>query len=223
VTVTDGMSPTAQRNLQLLREYAQREPSGKSHRIELRFLRSPVEVLGDGAAGRVRGLRVVRNRLDDNLRAVSTSEEEVIPCGLVVRSIGYRGRPLPGVPFDEARGLIRNAGGRVTGDDGQALRGEYAVGWIKRGPSGVIGTNKKDSAETTTRIVADADAGVLNEPAGDTSADAVEAWLCAVVPGLVTWAGWRAIDAKETSAGAAQGRPRVKVVRVPDMLALARP
>jgi ferredoxin--NADP+ reductase len=223
VTVTDGMSPTAQRNLQLLREYAQREPSGKSHRIELRFLRSPVEVLGDGAAGRVRGLRVVRNRLDDNLRAVSTSEEEVIPCGLVVRSIGYRGRPLPGVPFDEARGLIRNAGGRVTGDDGQALRGEYAVGWIKRGPSGVIGTNKKDSAETTTRIVADADAGVLNEPAGDTSADAVEAWLCAVVPGLVTWAGWRAIDAKETSAGAAQGRPRVKVVRLPDMLALARP
>ena len=98
----------------------------------------------------------MRNRIerarDGSLRAVATGEEEVIDCGLVLRSIGYRGAPLPGVPFDERRGLIRNDGGRVLDDDGQPLPGEYVVGWIKRGPSGVIGTNKKDAADTVARL-----------------------------------------------------------------------
>src|SRR5437764_1474336 len=130
---------TARRNVEILTEYSQREPSGKSHRIELRFLRSPVEVIGNGPDDPVKALRVVRNRIGEDLRAVPTGAEEVIECGLVLRSIGYRGRPLPGVPFDEGRGVIRNDGGRVTDEEGRPIPGEYVVGWIKRGPSGVIG------------------------------------------------------------------------------------
>jgi ferredoxin--NADP+ reductase len=146
----------------------------------------------------------------------------VIECGLVLRSIGYRGRPLPGVPFDARRGLIRNDGGRVTTEDGEPVPGEYAVGWIKRGPSGVIGTNKKDAAETVAKLIEDAGAGRLNDPASP-ERDAVEPWLRARVPGLVSWDGWSAIDRHEVALGAPQGRPRVKLVRVPEMLAVAEP
>ncbi|MEA2425645.1 MAG: ferredoxin/flavodoxin---NADP+ reductase [Thermoleophilaceae bacterium] len=215
---------TSRRNVEILQEYAEREPAGKSHRIEMRFLRSPLEVLGEGEGGAVSGLRVVRNRIqpDDSgaLRAVATGEEEVIECGLVMRSIGYRGRPLPDVPFDERRGLIRNAGGRVTDEEGQPIPGEYAVGWIKRGPSGVIGTNKKDAADTVARLLEDRDASKLNEPAKSDPAE-VESWLRGRVPGLVTWTGWQAIDRHETKLGEPQSRPRVKVVRVPEMIGIA--
>ena len=124
---TEAATPTAQRNVELFRDYAQREPTDKSHRIELRFLRSPVEILGDGEDGPVTGVRVAINRLEEDedgrVRAVPTGEEEVIECGLVLRSIGYRGRPLDGIPFEERRGLIRNVGGRVCDDDGRPCRG----------------------------------------------------------------------------------------------------
>ena len=151
---------------------------------------------------------------------MATGEQEVIPCGLVIRSIGYRGRPLPGVPFDERRGLIRNDGGRVCEEDGTPRRGEYAVGWIKRGPSGVIGTNKKCAADTVARAAR----GPRRRPAGGAAGRerrAIEAWLRARVPGLVTWRGWEAIDEHERGLGAPAGRPRVKLVRVPEMLAVA--
>jgi ferredoxin--NADP+ reductase len=211
--------PTTKRNVELLREYAARPAPSKTHRLALRFLRSPVEVLGD-EQGRVRGLRVVRNRIeagpDGRLRAVPTGEEEVIECGLVLRAVGYRGEPIPGVPFDAARGLIPNADGRVLGEDGEPLRGEYAAGWIKRGPSGVIGTNKKCAAGTVACILEDAEAGRLREPTGDAAA-----WLQARVPGLVTWEGWLTIDEHERRAGEAGGRPRVKLVRVEDMARIA--
>jgi ferredoxin--NADP+ reductase len=223
---TEG-DATARKNVEILRQYAARldgEIPSKSHRIELRFLRSPLEAIGD-ADGGVEALRVMRNRIekgeDGRLRAVATGAEEIIQCGLVLRSIGYRGRPLPGVPFDERRGLIRNDGGRVTAEDGEALPGEYAVGWIKRGPSGVIGTNKKDAADTVAKVLADVEAARLNEPAQPADGEAVEAWLRARVPGLVTWEGWTAIDQYESERGAPLGRPRVKVVRVPDMIAVA--
>ena len=151
--------------MELLRDYAQREPSGHTHRISLRFLRSPVEMLGDGEHGPVTALAVVRNRIEPDgrggLRAVPTGETEEIECGLVLRSIGYRGRPVDDVPFDERRGLIRNVGGRVCDEESRSHRGEYVVGWIKRGPSGVIGTNKKDAADTVARIVEDAEPGAL--------------------------------------------------------------
>jgi ferredoxin--NADP+ reductase len=204
---------SARRNLELLREYAQRAPSDRERRVELRFQWSPVEILGEGDDGPVTGVRVVRNRLE-NGRAVATGEEAVIACGLVLRSIGYRGTPLAGIPFDERRGLIRNEGGRVTDHDGAPAPGEYVVGWVKRGPSGVIGTNKKDAADTVARILEDAEAGALNQP----TATAEQEWLAERAPGLITWDGWRAIDEHETALGEPQGRPRVKLVRVPHML-----
>jgi ferredoxin--NADP+ reductase len=220
---SDAADRTARRNVEILRDYAGRRPSGRSHRVVLRFLRSPLEVLGD-ADGRVSGLRVAVNRIeagsDGRLQAVPTGEEEVVPCGLVLRSIGYRGVRLPGVPFDERAGLIRNEGGRVVDATGTPYPGEFVVGWIKRGPSGVIGTNKKCAAETVARIVEDRDAGRL--PAEERPArDAVETWLGERLPRLMTWDGWTAIDAHETAAGELQGRPRVKLVRLRDMHAVA--
>ena len=215
--------PTAVRNVAMLREFAARPATGRSHRIELRFCRSPVEVLGDGE-GPVTGLRVVRNRLErdprSGVRAVATGEHEEIPCGLVIRSVGHRGRPLPGVPFDERRGLIRNDGGRVCDEDGMTRRGEYAVGWIKRGPSGVIGTNKKCAADTVAALLEDLAAGRLMDPTA-AGGEAIEAWLRSRIPELVTWRGWEAIDEQARGRGARAGRPRVKLVRVPEMLAVA--
>jgi ferredoxin--NADP+ reductase len=211
---TEPGTPTARRNVELFAEYAAREPQGKSHRIELRFLRSPIEILGEGEGegegedGPVTGVRVSINRLEDG-RAVPTGEEEVIECGLVLRSIGYRGRPLDGIPWDAKRGLIVNEGGRVA-------PGEYCVGWIKRGPSGVIGTNKKDAADTVARILEDEQAGTLGTPA-DPDADAVATWLAERAPDAITWEGWQAIDAAERAAGEPQGRPRVKLVTLEEL------
>jgi ferredoxin--NADP+ reductase len=221
---SDDADKTARRNVEILGDCAARGvASSRSHRVVLRFLRSPVEVLGDDS-GRVRALRVAVNRIesgdDGRLHAVPTGEEEVIPCGLVLRSIGYRGTPPPGVPFDERRGLIRNVGGRVVDAAGDPQRGEYAVGWIKRGPSGVIGTNKKCAADTVARIVEDRDADRFANP-GVPERDAVGAWLRDRVPGLVPWEGWTAIDTHETAAGVPHGRPRVKLVRVAEMQAVA--
>jgi ferredoxin--NADP+ reductase len=136
----------------------------------------------------------------------------------VLRSIGYRGRPLDGIPFDERRGLIRNEGGRVCDEAGAPCRGEYVVGWIKRGPSGVIGTNKKDAADTVARIVEDAEAGRLGQPV---AGDPVE-WLAERAPDAVTWKGWQAIDEAERRAGEAQGRPRVKLVTLAELAEAAR-
>jgi len=211
---TEPETPTQQRNVEMFRDYAAREPEGKSHRIELRFLRSPVEILGEGEDGPVTGVRVSVNELVDG-RAVPTGEEEIIECGLVLRSIGYRGRPLDGIPWNEKRGLIANEGGRVG-------TGEYCVGWIKRGPSGVIGTNKKDAADTVARILEDEAVGTLGTPSSP-DPDEVAAWLAERVPDAVTWEGWQAIDAAEKAAGEPQGRPRVKLVTLEELKAAGRP
>ena len=216
---------TSRKNVEILRGYVESGPKEATHRVILRFLRSPVEILGEGADGRVTGLRVVRNRIEPTdgggLRAVATGDEEVIECGLVLRSIGYRGRPVDDVPFDSRRGLIRNDGGRVCTESGDAHTGEYVVGWIKRGPSGVIGTNKKDAADTTVKIVADREAGALNTPAAS-DPDEIAAFFAERAPDSVTWAGWEAIDAHEKSAGEPHGRPRVKLVRVADLVERSR-
>jgi ferredoxin--NADP+ reductase len=217
---------TKRRNVELLRDYASRTPQGKSHRLELRFLRSPLEILGDGDDGPVTGVRVAMNELvtgdDGRVRAEPTGAEEVIECGLVLRSIGYRGVPVAGVPFDERPGLIPNQGGRVVSDDG-VCPGEYVVGWIKRGPSGVIGTNKKDAADTVARIIEDAETGTLGAAERDPDAGReIEAWLQERVPDHVTWAGWEAIDAHESSLGEPAGRPRVKLVRLDDLFRASR-
>ena len=129
--------------------------------------------------------------------------------------------PVGDVPFDERRGLIRNDGGRVCDEEGRPHPGEYVVGWIKRGPSGVIGTNKKDAADTVAKIVADAEAGALDEPP-DAERDACAAWLPERAPDAVIWEGWQAIDAHERAAGEPHGRPRVKLVRLDELAAMGR-
>ncbi len=219
---SDAADGTARRNVEILRGYAKRAPSGKSHRVVLRFLRSPIEILG---TDRVEGIRIAVNRIEDGgdgrLVAVPTGESETLQCGLVLRSIGYRGVPLPGVPFDELTGVIRNEGGRVIDDSGRPASGEYAVGWIKRGPSGVIGTNKKCATETVAVIVEDAERGALNQPRTAATAEEIEAWLRTKVGAAVTWEGWGRIDSHEIGRGEPLGRPRVKLIRVADMHEIA--
>ncbi len=213
-------SQTAQRNVEVLRDYAQRVSEGRRRRIALRFLVSPVEILGDT---RVEALRLVRNRLvragDGSLRARATDVTETIACGLVFRAIGYSGVALPGVPFDTGRGVIPNECGRVVGAGG-AIPGVYVTGWIKRGPSGVIGTNKKCAQETVDALLADADAGALPTPHEDDAAR-FEARLRERKPQLVTYAGWEAIDRHERALGEPQGRPRVKLTRLEEQLRVA--
>jgi ferredoxin--NADP+ reductase len=210
---------TVTRNVEIMRDYAGRAPHGHPQRVVLKFLRSPVALLGDG---RVEAVRVAINQIvasaDGRLQAVPTGEEEEIPAGLVIRSIGYRGVEIPGVPFDERRGLIRNLGGRVIDDADEPLTGEYAVGWIKRGPSGVIGTNKKDAADTVARLLEDRDEGRLGTPAEEPAED----WIMGKAPDAVSWEGWASIDEHETGRGAPHGRPRIKVVDVAELHDLAR-
>jgi ferredoxin--NADP+ reductase len=193
----------ARRNYDLLCEYAARESDGKPRRIVLRFLLSPVAILGEE---RVEAVQVVRNELveeDGRIVARPTGETETIPCGLVLRSVGYKGVPLPGVPFDERSGTIPNDGGRVAGAERT-----YVAGWIKRGPSGVIGTNKKDAAETVELLLEDARAGRLAR--GD-STGTLEALLDEKGVRYVEYEGWQAIDAAERAAGEPRSRPRVKL------------
>jgi ferredoxin/flavodoxin---NADP+ reductase len=203
---------TRRRNVEILQDYAERPKTGKPITVRFRFLASPVELLGD-ADGHVRAVRIERNAIvardDGSLAARGTGTFEEIPAQLVFRSIGYTGVPVAGIPFDERRGLIRNEGGRVTDADGIHQVGEYVSGWIKRGPSGVIGTNKKDSQDTVDRIRDDAAAGRLNDPV----ADDIDAMIATHCTHTVTWEGWQAIDAIETAAGEAStpGRPRVKL------------
>jgi ferredoxin--NADP+ reductase len=217
-----SLSAATERNVKVLRDYSLRSPAGRRRRIVLRFLLSPVALVGD-AAGHVSAVEAVRNELvltpEGTLRAQATAERETIPAGLVLRAIGYRGRPLPGVPFDERAGVVPNAAGRVL-DGEEPRRGEYVVGWIKRGPTGVIGTNKKDAQETVDAILADLAASRLhNPPAPDT--EAVEALLRARQPSLVTYSGWTAIDRHERQRGEPAGRPRVKLTRIEELLRAA--
>jgi ferredoxin--NADP+ reductase len=205
---------TARRNVDLLREYAAREPEGKPKKLILRFLVSPVAIRGEG---KVEEVEVVHNMLVEDgrggLRAVATETRESIPCGLVLRSVGYRGVALPGVPFDESRGVIPNADGRVLGADGETLRGMYCAGWIKRGPSGVIGTNKKDAAETAAHVLEDAEAGALAQGEGDLAVLLDSRGLP-----YVDYEGWQAIDRHEQSLGAPHGRPRTKLATWDELL-----
>jgi ferredoxin--NADP+ reductase len=203
----------ARRNVDLLREYAGREPEGKPRRIVLRFLTSPVRIVGEQ---RVEGIEVVRNELvEEGGRIVArpVGEPELIPCSLVLRSVGYRGVAIPGVPFDEVRGTIPNEAGRVAGAERT-----YAAGWIKRGPSGVIGTNKKDATETVDALLEDARAGRLSHAGGGT----LEDLLAERGVDAVEYAGWQAIDAHERGRGEPLGRPRVKLVSWNELLAAAR-
>jgi ferredoxin--NADP+ reductase len=213
---------TARKNVELLREFAARPARHDAgRRIELRFLRSPVEIRG---SERVDGIDVGRNEIvrtdDGSLRARALDEEvETIECGLVLRSVGYRAVPLPDVPFDERYFVLPNERGRVLTADGDPLPGVYAVGWIKRGPTGILGTNKRDAEETVGCLVEDLRNGALPPPP---DADPIDALLAERKPDVVTVEGWRAIDAAELEGGRSRERPRVKLASREELLAAAR-
>lgn len=215
---SDEADKTTRVNVEILRGFAAREPAGKDRRIVLRFLASPVEIKGDGKVERI---VIGRNELVDEggtLRARDTGEREELECGLVLRSVGYRGIPIEGVPFDERRGLILNEAGRVLDShDAGHKAGHYTAGWIKRGPSGVIGTNKKCAQETVDHLLADVVEGKLLAPESPEPA-AVEELLGERGVRFVSFEDWQAIDQAEVGRGKPHGRPRVKFVRVEEML-----
>ena len=205
---------TLRKKVELLQSYAARPPAGKPRMLTLRFLVSPLALEGD-ATGRVCAMTLVRNRLvadpSGAPRALATGETERVPVELVFRSVGYRGVALADVPFDAEQGVIPNAAGRVLHPHtGHPMPGLYVAGWIKRGPSGVIGTNKPDAAETADAVVADFAAGLLPAPA-EADPAAIERLLRERQPCLITFDDWKMLDRIESERGQASGRPRVKM------------
>ncbi|MGB8963498.1 MAG: FAD-dependent oxidoreductase [Pseudonocardiaceae bacterium] len=195
---------TVRRNVETLQDWSTRSQQGRARRIHLRFLLAPVAVVG---AERVEAVQCERNELDGSGGVVGTGKTVTLPAQLLLRSVGYRGMALPGVPFDERSGVIPNMAGRVL-RNGSTVTGEYVVGWIKRGPTGVIGTNKGDAKETVEQLLHDLDAlpqAAHREP------DAIITNLAQRNVGVVTWTGWEAIDAAEQALGVAAGRTRIKI------------
>ena len=192
------------RNVEVMREWSTREPTGKPRRIHLHFFARPHELHGHG---RVETVVVERTALTPEGSAAGTGEFFDLAGNLVVRSVGYRGTAIDGVPFDSGRNVIPHADGRIQ-IDGATVPGEYVAGWIKRGPTGIIGTNKKDAAATVVSLLADAASGALPEPTSPGGVDALLADRGVVV---VSTDGWRAIDQAERDLGATRGRDRTTI------------
>jgi len=211
----EAAGKTVRNNIKVLRGYAETPPKGAKRRIVFRFRTSPIEIKG---TDKVESVVLGRNELvEENGRVVArdTGEREEVPAQLVVRAVGYRGVLLPGLPFDERSGTIPHTAGRIEG-----RRNEYVVGWIKRGPTGVIGSNKSDSQETVDTLVKDLSAAQLAE-FDDAHADRLAQWLAERQPKLITDDHWKAIDEYERSLGQPHGRPRVKLASVEDLLRVA--
>ncbi|WP_448642443.1 FAD-dependent oxidoreductase [Geodermatophilus sp. URMC 63] len=203
------------RNIDVLRQYAAHTAEPGRSRLVLRFYRRPVRLLG---ADRVTGVEVERTTVDADGRATGTGEYEVLPADLVVRSVGYRGEGLPGLPVDQRSGTVPNEDGRVL-RDGAPSPGEYVAGWIKRGPTGVVGTNKHDARETVASLLADVGSGVIG-PHGDR--DDLVRTLQARGAEPVLLEDWRAIDAAEVALGASRGRARTTLHEREALLAAVR-
>ncbi|MFT6316796.1 MAG: ferredoxin--NADP+ reductase [Candidatus Azotimanducaceae bacterium] len=211
-----------EKNVGFITEYSQRPQRIKNKLLTLRFLVSPTEILG--ASGKVTAIKLMRNEIydagDGAIRPRATGVEEVLPVGLVFRSVGYQGMPVEGIPFDARSGTISHEHGRVVSADGQALPGLYTAGWIKRGPTGVIGTNKTCAQETVGCMVEDLQTGQHFNPS-EPSIAAIETLIKTRQPRFVTYEDWLKIDAAEIALGEAQQRPRVKFVSVDAMLDIA--
>jgi ferredoxin--NADP+ reductase len=211
----DPKNGQARRIYELLTGFAQKPSSSKPKRLVLHFLKSPIELVGDE---RVNEIVLERNRLTGepgNQKSVGSGETERLDCGIVFRSVGYRGVAVPGVPFHEKWAIIPNEDGRVA-EDGKPVPGLYAAGWIKRGPSGLIGSNKPCSIETVKSLLADLPA---LEPCPNRDSRPLLEHLSRNGIRVVDYDTWKKIDAAEIDRGKAEGKPRVKFVNVDEMLA----
>lgn len=203
-------------NVAMLREWAQRPLRGKARRIHLRFLRRPVQILGEN---RVEGVLLESNELLGGDQVRGTGNFETLEVGMIFRSVGYRALPLPDVPFDKARSLIPHDRGRVLDENGQSTDREYVTGWAKRGPSGVVGTNKSDAAETVCGLLADLAARGSHN---GSNPEQILALLDNRGVDYTNWANWLRLDDHEIQLGSKQGRPRVKVPDLRSMLRISR-
>lgn len=206
--------PVLRRTWKVLQEWASRGPTGASRRVHVRFLERPVEILGDG---RVEQLVLERNRPLPGGAVEGTGETSVLPVQLVLRSIGYRGVALAGLPFDDRAGVVPNAVGRVL-RDGVPVVGQYVTGWIKRGPTGIIGTNKSDAHETVASLIEDLPT-LPRAPERDP--DAVRALLAERGVTVITWQDWESIERAEIALGLTQGRSRATIHHLDDLLRAA--
>jgi len=217
----ENPNKNVEKNVASIREYAARSPTGKRRLLTIRFLVSPTEIIAD--EGKVAALKLVKNEAylaeDGSVRARQTGIEEEIPVGLVFRSVGYRGAALPGVPFNEGWGTIENEKGRIFTVNGEQVPGLYTAGWIKRGPSGVIGTNKTCARETVNSMAEDLKAALHFNP-GQPDPLAMEKLIRERQPDVVTYGDWEKIDEIELANGKAANRPRIKFTNVDDMLAV---
>jgi ferredoxin--NADP+ reductase len=215
--------PSTNRKVEILKLYAREKRSGKPKKLVLRFLVSPVELLG-GADGGVRAVKLVKNELfldsKGGIKPKATATLEELPAGLVFRSVGYKGVALPGIPFREDWGVIPNEKGRVL-ESGGAVKGLYCAGWIKRGPTGVIGTNKPDALETVSAMLEDVGIGFHLAPEAP-AASAAEAMVRSRKPSFVSYEDWEKLDALEVERAQGTERPRVKFTSVEEMLSALR-
>ncbi len=204
-----------------LTDWTLKEPGTASHRIHLHLLQQPVEILGED--GKVVGIRMERTALQGDGSVKGTGEFMDYPVQAVYRAVGYWGTEIDGVPFNDAKGVIRNEGGRVVDESGAQVPGFYATGWIKRGPVGLIGHTKSDAQETIANLVEDAEALYANSQAGaqQLSPDNVLNLLKSRDVPVVEWSGWEALDAYERALGEGEGRERVKVVPRDEMTDIA--
>jgi ferredoxin--NADP+ reductase len=217
--------PAVKKKVEYVQEHAKKGEGSKDRKVRLRFRVSPVELIGEN--GRVAAMRIEKNKLVSDgkggVKAVGAGVFETIKVGLVLRSVGYRGIPLPGVPFDEKSGHIPHVDGRVVPAPGRPpLPGQYVVGWAKRGPSGLIGTNRADSVLTVASLLADLKAGIL-PAAADASLEATLRLLADKKVRALSFADWQKLDILEKAAGAKAGKIREKFTRVEDMLAALPP
>jgi ferredoxin--NADP+ reductase len=209
-----GVDKIATRNLAVLQEWATRETGVEPRRIWWHFWTRPTAILGEG---RVRAVEVESTTIDADGRVVGAGAPRTIEAQLVVRSVGYRGLPLPGVPYDESTGRVPHAEGRVI-RDGEFSVGEYVTGWIKRGPTGVIGTNKSDAVETVASLLADVHDGEV-VPQGRT--EDLDRLLASRGVTPLDMPAWHRIDAAEIELGRRHGRMRTTLAHRQELLAAA--
>lgn len=202
------------KNVALFRAFASAAPGQPSRRVHFRFFESPIRVCGERS---VEAIELARNRLEGpafRQAAVATGSIRRLACGLIFRSVGYRGLPVPGVPFDQHAGTIPNVKGRCI-DGGTPLAGLYVTGWIKRGPTGIIGTNRADSVQTVAAVLEDFQAAAQPRKPG---VRGIAAALDAGGTRITNYAEWQRIDCAEQARGRPRGKPREKFTRIGEML-----